>query len=81
MFTSIRLNLMALPSSKLVLALRYWIPIILVMVVPVFVAWELQGIRFMFGSDVTHWIAGYMLLGIAWSHIITRVLSQKKSKK
>jgi len=81
MFTTVRLNLMALPTSKLAIALRYWIPIIIVIAPLPFVAWELQGIRFQFGSDVTNWIAGYMVLSMIWSHMVTRVLGQKKSAK
>jgi hypothetical protein len=75
---ALQLKLLTIWDSKTVKLLRYWIPVLFVMAVPAFVAWELQGMRFQFGNDVTNWIAGYMLLTVAWKHVAGKILSNKK---
>lgn len=75
---SIQLKVLSIWEAKAVKVLRYWIPVLFVMAVPAFVAWELQGLSFKFGSDVTNWIAGYMLLTIAWQRVAGRILGNKK---
>jgi hypothetical protein len=71
---SIQLRWLSFWNAKLVKFLRHWLPVLFVMAVPAFVAWELQGMSFRFGDDVTNWVAGYMLLTIVWQYVTRKVL-------